>query len=204
MKSQTTKKLSFLALALWTVSSLASADGIRLGDPIYGGTGCPMGTASAVLSPDNQALTLLFDQYQVSAGRSNGKTFDRQSCNLAIPVHVPQGLSVSIIQVDYRGSNILPAGAQSRLTAEYFFAGARGPTLAKTYVGPLVSDFDFGNTLVASALVWSACGADVTLRANTSAMVMTNRNMDDAMTSVDSADIKAAIVYKLQWRSCGG
>jgi len=26
-----------------------------------------------------------------------------KSCNVAIPVHVPQGFSVSVLQVDYRG-----------------------------------------------------------------------------------------------------
>ena len=204
MKTRSLKTASLVAMMACTLSSFAWADGISLGNPIYGGTGCPQGTASAILSPDNTVLTVLFDQYQVEAGRSNGKSFDRASCNLAIPVHVPQGYSVSLLQVDYRGTNILPAGAQSRLTAEYFFAGSQGPTLSKTFRGPLNQDYDFGNTLVATAVVWSQCGADVNLRANTSVMVMTNRNDEDALTTVDSADVKASIIYKLQWRRCGG
>jgi hypothetical protein len=204
MKATTSTKLSFVAMAVWTLSSLAFADDISLGNPVYGGTGCPQGSASALLSPDSKTLTVLFDQYQVEAGRSSGKSFDRSSCNLAIPVHVPQGFSVSILQVDYRGTNILPSGGSSRLTAEYFFAGSKGPTLTKSFRGPLNQDYDFGNTLMASAIVWSECGADVNLRANTSVLVMTNRAMEDALTTVDTADVKAAIIYKLQWRRCGG
>ena len=45
--------------------------------------------------------------------------------------------------------------------------------------------------LEATALVWSACGADTNLRVNTSFLVQTNSRMDQAMGTVDSADISA-------------
>ena len=99
-------------LALWLFALLlgtaAYADDIALGEPGYGGTGCPAGTVDVTLSPDAKSLSLLFDEYQVSVGGSSGKSFDRKSCNIAIPVHVPQGLSVSILKIDFRGFNHLP------------------------------------------------------------------------------------------------
>ena len=55
----------------------ALADTIQLGQPAYGGTGCPAGTASVSLSPDNQAISILFDQYVVEAGGAKG--FDRKN-----------------------------------------------------------------------------------------------------------------------------
>jgi hypothetical protein len=45
-----------------------AADDISLGEPGYGGTGCPAGTVSVTLSPDAKSLSLLFDQYQVAVG----------------------------------------------------------------------------------------------------------------------------------------
>ena len=96
------------AIALVT-STAAFADSIQLGNPEYGGTGCPAGTASVSLSPDNSAISILFDQYVVEAG--GAKAFDRKNCNIAVPVHVPQGFSVSVIAIDYRGFVQLPAGA---------------------------------------------------------------------------------------------
>jgi hypothetical protein len=118
------KKLILLAsAALLATSTLA--DDISLGTPGYGGTGCPEGTVSATLSPDKKSLSLLFDQYQVAVGGTSGKSFDRKSCNIAIPVHVPQGLSVSILQIDFRGFNHLPQQATSQFNVEYFFAGTR-------------------------------------------------------------------------------
>lgn len=192
-----------LAGTLMSLASLAAqADDIQLGAPAYGGTGCPAGTASAVLSPDQKTLSVLFDQYQTEAGGMTGRRIDRKSCNLAIPVHVPQGYSISIFKIDYRGFAALPAGARGQFNVEYFFAGMQGPRSAKPIFGPTNQDYNLTDLLGAEALVWSPCGADTNLRVNSSFMVMTNAAMDDALATVDSADIKAGIVYHIQWRSC--
>ena len=192
-----------LAGVLLTVlaSSAAYAEDISLGIPGYGGSGCPSNSVSATLSPDGKALSLLFDEYFVEAGGPTGKSFDRKTCNVAIPVHVPQGRSVSVIAVDYRGYNQLPRGARSTFNVEYFFAGSRGPTYAKTFSGPIGKDYLITNQLVADALVWSPCGADVNLRTNSSIRVNTVGGKQ-ALATVDTQDVKAAIVYRLQWRAC--
>lgn len=184
------------------LSAPAFADDISLGTPGYGGTGCPDGTVSATLSPDAKSLSLLFDQYQVSVGGTTGKSFDRKSCNIAIPVHVPQGLSVSILKIDYRGFNRLPPSATSQFNVEYFFAGTRGPSFQRAFRGALEEDYLINNELLAQAVVWSGCGADVNLRTNSSMRVSTVSNRE-AMSSIDSQDVNASIVYHLQWRKCG-
>ena len=133
--------IAFAALALTAgLAGAAHAEDITLGEPGYGGTGCPGGSVSATLSPDATSLSLLFDGYIVEAGGDTGKKFDRKSCNIAIPVHVPQGISVSIIAIDYRGYNNFSAGADSQFNVEFFFAGARGPTFTKKFVGPKDED----------------------------------------------------------------
>lgn len=194
------KKLILLAsAALLATSTLA--DDISLGTPGYGGTGCPEGTVSATLSPDKKSLSLLFDQYQVAVGGTSGKSFDRKSCNIAIPVHVPQGLSVSILQIDFRGFNHLPQQATSQFNVEYFFAGTRGPTFKKVFRGLLNEDYLINNELTVQALAWSGCGADVNLRTNSSMRVNTVANRE-AMASIDSEDVRGGIIYQLQWRTC--
>ena len=174
---------------------------IYLGAPGYGGTGCPDGTVSVTLSPDQKSLSLIFDGYEVSAGGTTRRSFDRKSCNVAIPVHVPQGQSVSVLSIDYRGFNHLPRGAQSQFNVEYFFAGTTGPAFRRTFYGALDSDYLINNQLQASAIVWSPCGADVNLRTNSSMRITTSNNAE-AMATVDSEDVNAALVYHLQWRAC--
>ena len=167
------KKSLLLIAAMMLSAPVFAVDGITLGEPGYGGTGCPSGSVSATLSPDATSLSLLFDKYQVAVGGTTGKSFDRKSCNIAIPVRVPQGFSVSILKIDYRGFNQLPPAASSQFNVEYFFAGTRGPAFQRKFNGPLQSDYLINNELTVQAIVWSACGADVNLRTNSSMRVQT-------------------------------
>jgi hypothetical protein len=194
--------LSSILVALAALNAHAQASGIQLGMPAYGGNGCPSGSAGITLSPDQKYLSILFDQYITEAGGTSGKSVDRKSCNLAIPVRVPQGYAISIFQVDYRGFNALPSGARSTFNVEYFFAGSRGPRQTKTFWGPSNAEYSLTDRLAAETLVWSACGADTNLRVNTSMMVQTNQRRDQALSTVDSADVSAGVIYHIQWRRC--
>ncbi|MCO4794627.1 MAG: DUF4360 domain-containing protein [Bacteriovoracaceae bacterium] len=193
---------SLMTLLLLSAAPLQAADDISLGEPGYGGSGCPQGSASTILSPDGKSLSILFDEFLVEAGGSTRKRVARKTCNIAIPVHVPQGFSVSIVDIDYRGFNSIPRGGMSMFSAEYFFAGQRGPRYAKRFRGALDDEFLIQNKLGLHALVWSKCGEDVNLRVNASMMVRTNRYKDEVLSMVDSADINAGIVYQIQWKKC--
>jgi hypothetical protein len=184
------------------ISSAAMAQSLQLGQPAYGGTGCPAGSASATVAPDGSAVSILFDQYIVEAGNTTGRRIDRKSCNIAVPVTVPQGYSIAVFQADYRGFNAVPAGGYNRFDVEYFWAGSRGPRITRTFTGPQNSDFSVTDSLIASSLVWSACGAQTNLRINSSMMAQSNNRMDQALGSVDSADISSGLIYHIQWRRC--
>ena len=126
----------------------------------------------------------------------------RKSCNIAIPVHVPQGFSVSIIDVDYRGYVSLPRGAQARLSSQYFLAGQRGPRYTKTFRGGFDDEYLVQDSIGLVGTVWSACGDSVNLRVNTSMMIRTNRQKQDALATVDSADFSSGLIYHLKWKKC--
>ncbi len=189
-----------IASVIGSASPASANIGLQLGMPGYGGTGCPANSASVTLSPDQSSLSILFDQYVVEAG--NGRQFDRKSCNIAIPVTVPQGYSISVFQVDYRGFNSLPAGARSTFNVDYFFAGSRGVRQSKTFWGPSANLYELTDHLTAEAVVWSACGAETNLRVNTNMFVQTNRRGELAMSTVDSADVTSGLVYHISWRRC--
>ncbi|WP_374074533.1 DUF4360 domain-containing protein [Bdellovibrio bacteriovorus] len=193
-------KMLLTLVGVMSVISLKAQAQVSLGQPAYGGTGCPAGSASVTLSPDNTALSILFDSYVAEAG--NGRRVDRKSCNISVPVQVPQGYSVSVFQVDYRGFNSVPRGGQARFDAEYFWAGARGPRISRTFVGPYNDVYTVSDGLIASAMVWSPCGASVNLRVNTSMMAQTNARQEQTLATVDSADITSGVIYHLQWRRC--
>ena len=195
------KKIALIAAL--TVSAGAFAQGLELGYPSTGGNGCPQGTVSANLSPDNTQLSILFDQFIAEAGPGSGKTIDRKSCNISIPVTVPNGYAVSVVAVDYRGFVGLPSrSARARFSAEYFFANQRGPLLQRQFVGAQDTDYLIENDLLVTSLVWSACGASTNLRVNASIMLTNTDRRSDAIATVDSADISSGIIYQLQFRRC--
>ena len=199
MKFMNGNLFAFAAFALSL--STAHAQDIQLGEPSYGGTGCPAGSASVSLSPDSKSISLLFDQYVVEAG--GARTMDRKNCNIAIPVRVPQGYSVSVFAIDYRGFVGLPAGARASLNVDYFLAGqGRGVRSSQSFSGPGSRDYLTTDRLGLEAIVWSGCGADTILRANTSMLVQTNSRKEQAMATVDSADVNAGIIYQIQWKRC--
>ncbi len=195
------KTLTVASLLIVSLNTFAQ-DQISLGFPIAGGNGCPNGTAQATLSPDGRQLSVIFDQFIAEAGPASGRTMDRKSCNIAIPVHVPNGYSISILNVDYRGFVSLPVGATAQISAEYFFANQPGPRLAQNFVGRQDRDYLFNNQIAVQAMVWSPCGADANLRVNAGMMLRNTSRQLDAMATVDSADVSAGIIYQIQYRRC--
>ena len=191
--------LLLLSGAAVAAAAPAQAQQLTLGVATYGGTGCPQGTASVVVSPDAHSLSILYDQYFTEVGP--GTTLARRSCNLAIPLHVPSGFSVSIIGIHYRGFNFLEPGASSTFRVEYFFAGGQGPVFTRNFAGPVLDDFLIHNDLGVAALVWSACGQDVILRTNSS-IVVQQAGGANGLVSVDSEDVDSALVFLLQWQVC--
>ncbi len=163
--------------------------------PEYGGNGCPQGSSAASLSPDGQKMAVLFDSYTVEAGGPNGRALGRGTCSLAIAVDVPPNVSIAVFSVDFLGFNLLPDGATSQFRAEYFFAGDQGVPIETDFTGPLSADFVVQNPIAEDALVWSACGEDVILRANTS--VLLRSGDQPAITN-----IAAAVGYRLRTKAC--
>lgn len=196
------KKILCLTLLSMAGTLSANFNDINLGVPSYGGNGCPQGTAAAALSPDKKSLSILFDEFVAEAGGDTNKRQDRKKCDIAIPVHVPSGYSVSIFKLDYRGFNALPRGSKSVFSVEYFFAGTQGPRYTETFRGALEDDFTIENKLRGVAKSHSRCGEDVILRTKASVRVNTNRRREEASIAIDSVDVKSGLVYRLAWRQC--
>jgi hypothetical protein len=73
---------------------------------------------------------------------------DVSGCEASLQPHVhePHG------SVEYSGFTRLPPGATSQVNFEYFLAGTRGTSVAKTFVGPSNIEYN-GNIKVHTALL---------------------------------------------------
>jgi Domain of unknown function (DUF4360) len=174
-----------------TVISPVFAQKVEILGAKYGGSGCPDQSASVSVSPDGQELSILFDKF---AALGNSQTENRKSCNLSIPIRVPQGFQISLYDADYRG--YVAPSTTGNLRAEYFFAGNRGPLFSRIFRGE--TDYNVRDSLVTVADVWSACGDSVNMRVNAS---MSARGA--GMATVDSFDLAhRGLVYHVKYRSC--
>jgi Domain of unknown function (DUF4360) len=172
-------------------SAFAAGGGVEILGASYGGNGCPANSASVSVSPGGQELTILFDKF-IALG--NDPSNSRKSCNLSIPIRVPQGFQVSLYDADYRG--YVAPGTSGTLRAEYFFAGSRGPVFQRTFNGE--ANYDVRDSLATVANVWSSCGDSLNMRVNAS---MAARGAGQA--TVDSFDLShRGLVYHIKYRAC--
>jgi hypothetical protein len=157
-----------------------------------GGSGCPEGTASVVLSEDRRTMSILFDAYIAEDN-------DYKSCNIAVALSVPDGFTVALVDLDYRGYASIPDlyGRKARFRGEYFFAGDTGTVrfanFGRGYEGPYLIEHDV------LGAVWAPCGADVITRANTSVRTWGT----GTFFIVDTADLTTSgITFHLDWDYC--
>lgn len=180
-----------LLMAAAISPALAQEAKIEILGANYGGSGCPENSASVSVSPDGQELSILFDKF---AALGNNPRESRKSCNLSIPIKVPQGFQISLYDADYRGY-VAPA-TTANLRSEYFFAGNRGPVFSRTFRGE--TDYNVRDSLVTVADVWSSCSDSVNMRVNAS---MSARGA--GMATVDSFDLAhRGLVYHIKYRRC--
>jgi hypothetical protein len=171
--------------------AFASGGGVEILGASYAGSGCPAQSASVSVSPDGQELSILFDKF---AAIGNNPSESRKSCNMSIPIQIPQGFQVSLYDADYRG--YIAPNTSGTLRAEYFFAGSRGPVFQRTFNGE--ANYDVRDSLATVADVWSACGDSVNMRVNAS---MSARGQ--GMATVDSFDLAhRGLIYHIKYRSC--
>jgi hypothetical protein len=109
-------QFKFILTALLFISSVASAQDIQLGQPQMDGTGCPSGAVQAVVAPDGSAISILFDNFLVE-GRKGANTPQnmKKYCRFHIPVSLPEGYSIDVQTIDYRGFANLAKGNRAYL-----------------------------------------------------------------------------------------
>jgi len=171
----------------------------------YNGTGCPNGSVAYDISPDRQALTLMFDDFVVETNRG---PLALKHCHLNVDMHVPQGWSFAILDVGFRGFAMLDEGVRARHNTVYLFGSTRfRDSPDSDLVGPYFGDYEHFSEVPLSARNWSGCSdrdstAPLRIRTRMS-LVKSPRNRDaEGMVTVDTFDGAIVQQYNIQWRRC--
>jgi len=186
------KPLALLLTLLAFAPPAAATELIPFGDIGYGGTGCPDGTAAIVTNDERSSALLDLSAYAVGDGN---RPLDRETCALAIPVSVPDGVMVAIRSVAVMGSVELLDGVEASLGLEAFVAGDKGTPVELTLTGPRSGPWYRAIVVVRpDDLVWTACGQDANMRVNTSLRTKGNAS---AKVTIDSLTL-----YRLATKAC--
>jgi hypothetical protein len=160
---------TILALALSpTVSppSVAtSAAGIHISTPLIRGNGCAGNSGTAVFGADGRTLEVTYaDPFFLGVEAGEGRAI--KSCNVAIPLQLPEGRRLVIDGATMPVRFAIPSSGRAEVAREYFFAGQRGTSLAPLTLpsgarGEIYLDDDVDGPA-------SACGGGAILRMNMS------------------------------------
>ena len=166
--------------------------------------GCPQGTFSVVNSPDGTSLSILFDAFSVASSGNPGAGVEQKLCNLEVPLHLPEGYSLGVYRVDYRGYAHLAQKQTSELTVDYHLGPRdKGRRFQRKIKGETDGDFLFTENIGAGLMKRVGCGEAAVLNVSVK-LALAAGGGGDAMATLDSADgaPKGGLIYYFDTRKC--
>ena len=194
-------KLTTLII-LSLLSSNLLADEAFISSVSYSGSGCQEETAITVLSPDQSAISLMFEDFLLEVGGENPMS-DRKNCQVKINISVPQDKQIVITKIDYRGYAFAPNSASINLGTGYSIEvpsiSFATPEFKNNMIkrGYFDDEFLF-EQVISDRLLEKACGRDLTL--NVKASLSAQTRGEESLASIDSLD--SGIDYKISLVDC--
>jgi hypothetical protein len=177
----------------------------------YGGSGCPAGTVTVTMAPDNLSFSVFFDRFamEVAPGQ-NG--VDRKNCRILVPLQIPEGMQLGITRTDYRGFAELPARSRGELRSSTAFHGlmpdgrpsgqfSQPVDLRYNFVGPVAQEYAVSSGVL-NARQYSPCGGFMRLMMDTNMMLHNQSRDQTAIVTLDTIDSAGELVYYVNWQRC--
>lgn len=172
----------------------------------FGGPGCPstsLKTFSRFDSTNNQ-FEIYPNEMSTVVG-ANNRTFDRTSCQLAIPYKAKAGKKIIITQVDLVGDVDLEKEKSVRLSFDTFTVGGKMNSQTKE-INSVGSNLSAGFLFRENLTTETTCGGEGIVRLNSNVLILDNAKqatskasyakVSRVVLSLKSVDCAAAIVKK--------
>jgi len=167
------------------------------------GSGCPAGTATAWMLPDNTGFRINYGSFVASDGGSSSPTEFRKNCQVNLLVHIPQGFTFAIARADYWGRAHLEPGATALERSNYYFQGSSGNNYVDHgFSGPLNGNWRATDITATADLIYSPCGATRSLNINTELRVDAGYSSSPSYISMRASDGEAYTIVQFQWKQC--
>jgi hypothetical protein len=151
--------------------------------------------ADYVLAPDKSSLSILFHDMAISnAGQ--------RSCAIDVDLGLPEGMSLGVYRVDYRGFANLARKEEATLTVDFALGPkGNGRNFKRTVKGALTDEFAFTENIGAGLMKRVGCGTAARL---TGSVSLSLAGGGEAMATLDSGDgtSRRGLEYKFNLKKC--
>ena len=154
-------------------------------------------STTVISSPDGSALTILFDDLSVASGSQ------QRACSVTAPLNLPEGFSLGVYRVDYRGYAHLAKKENATLVVDYNLGPKdNGRKFKRTVKGATDDDFSFTENIGAGQMKRVGCGSAAVL--NVDVALSMHATGGEALAVMDSSDgaTKHGLVYHLNLKKC--
>ncbi|HKT03204.1 MAG TPA: DUF4360 domain-containing protein [Rugosimonospora sp.] len=167
------------------------------------GSGCPAGSATVTMLPDNTGFRVTYSSFVALSGGGSPATAFRKNCQLGVQVNVPQGFTFAIARADYLGRAALAAGATALERTNYYFQGNPGNNVADhPLAGPLSGVWHTTDVTDVTALVFEPCGVSSVLNINTELRVSAGSSGVLNWIAMSASDGSVDTIVSFQWEQC--
>eukprot|EP00244_Chara_vulgaris_P011481 TRINITY_DN569_c0_g1_i1.p1 TRINITY_DN569_c0_g1~~TRINITY_DN569_c0_g1_i1.p1 ORF type:complete len:210 (+),score=12.30 TRINITY_DN569_c0_g1_i1:143-772(+) len=196
--------LTFLQLAVHGYAVSPPADSVSIASVNWNGDGCLPDTATATISDDGKALTVIYSNFR--AVTDAGLPGRRKYCIVSVELKYPKGFSFSLFEITMRGYAKLDEAVTGTVSTRYYFSGQQGSSHStKHFVGG-ANGFD-DNFEVSDAFVnpqFVGCNTVRNLNINTEVRVKPGNFQPprQGLVTLDSTDMKVSQLFYLSWKEC--
>ncbi|KAK6519190.1 hypothetical protein TWF281_003879 [Arthrobotrys megalospora] len=178
---------------------IAPPKDVTIDDIVYGGTGCPQGSASIQLAPDGKSFTARFRSFAAELG--TGSLLDsRKFCQLNLALKAPVGWQYAVLATNYTGTACLGPNTKATHTSTVYFSGSTNQTsFTLPLYGPAKYIYNIQAATVVGGTAWSPCGYDAALNIK-SELSITGTGIGEIIEYGESG--KLSRIFELGWRKC--
>jgi hypothetical protein len=154
-------------------------------------------SADYVLAPDHSALSILFNDLTVEASGPSAV-----ECTIDVPLDLPEGMSLGVYRVDYRGFASLAKKDVATLQVSYELGPkGNGRNFKRSVRGALEDDFAFTENIGAGLMKRVGCGDDAHLRGSVS---LSLKGSGESLATLDTGDgaSRRGLVYRFNLKKC--
>jgi hypothetical protein len=186
-------------------ATTGAAEGVTIDAITYSGTGCPAGSATAVLTPDGRDFVILFSAYVATVGPGVPPSEARKDCVIRLGMSVPKNYTYAVSNVDYSGYAQLDPGITGGRASSYHLSGEPGePAFKDQLSGPMDSDYAFVDQPTTLGPPQSPCGKGHHLNIRTAVRLKGAKNPSGfGLLTSDETDA-ATESWRLVWTPCAG